>query len=255
MIMAFFFLLGGCLASFSLWLAQTYVNGTSYFRARSHCPQCGKALCAYDMIPVFSYLVLKGKCRHCQKPIPLLYLATEVLCGLFATAIYSSFGLHAQTFLLLALLFLLFTVSLVDYYITILPDCMLLPAFLVFPPLFIACGLITTSEALTGFLVALGSSAGLRAAFYLLRKKEGLGMGDVKLFALAGALCGWQLLPLLFFLSASLALLVVAGLHVAGKVDSRALWRYRIPFGPFIAASTLGVILLRQIGAYALFLF
>lgn len=255
MILAFFFLLGGCLASFSLWLAQTYVNDTSYFRARSHCPQCGKALCAYDMIPVFSYLVLRGRCRHCQKPIPRMYLATEILCGLLSMAIYSFFGVHCQTFLLLALLFLLFTVSLVDYHITILPDCMLLPAFLVFPPLFIYCGLITTREALTGFLVALGSSAALRAAFYLFRKKEGLGLGDVKLFALAGALCGWQFLPLLFFFSASLALLVLAGLHVAGRVDSHEVWRYRLPFGPFIAASTLGIILLRQTGAYPLFLF
>lgn len=251
--LALFFLLGGCLASFSLWLAQTYVDGTSYFRARSQCPRCGRTLAARDMIPVFSYLLLKGKCRFCQKPIPLVYLATEVLCGLCAAAIYAVCGLQAQTFLLLALLFLLLTVSLVDYAITILPDCMLLPAFLVFPPLFVCCGLLTAGEALTGFLAGLGSSAGLRAAFYLLRGKEGLGMGDVKLFALAGALCGWQLLPLLYFISASLALLVVAVLYAAGRLDRRALRHYRIPFGPFIAASTLGVILLRLMGACSLY--
>lgn len=255
MMMVFFFFLGGCLASFSLWLAQTYVNDTSYFRTRSCCPQCGKALCPYDMIPVFSYLFLKGKCRRCGAPIPLIYLATEVLFGLFSMAIYFLFGMHSQTILLLALLLLLFTISLVDYYITILPDCMLLPSFLVFPPLFIYCGLITAADALSGFLAAFICSAGLRAVFYLLRKKEGLGLGDVKLFALAGALCGRQFLPLLFFLSASLALLVLAGLYATGRVEGHTLRHYRLPFGPFIAASLFIVILLHRIGAYSLFLF
>ena len=255
MMMLFFFLVGGGLASFSLWFAQTYVNGTSYFRARSCCPHCGKNLCTYDMIPIFSYLLLRGKCRHCQQQISLLYLTAEVMCGLFAAAIYVCFGISPATFVLLLLLLVLFTASLVDYFVTLLPDVMILPALLIFPPLFIICGLLTIEDALLGFLIAFTITAGLRTVFFLLRKKEGLGLGDIKLFALAGALCGWQFLPLLFFMSASLALLAMAGLLVLGKVNRQMIWRYRLPFGPFIAASLLCVILLRQTATSSLFLF
>ncbi len=255
MMMAVFFLLGGGLASFALWLAQTYANGASWLRARSRCPHCGKNLCAYDMIPVFSYLLLRGKCRHCGKQISAVHLMTESLCGLLSTAIYACFGMSSATIILLLLLLFLFTISLVDCYSTLLPDVMLLPAFLIFPPLFVFCDFLSAGDALTGFLTALGSSAGLRSAFFLLRRKEGLGLGDVKLFALAGALCGWQLLPLIFFLSAGLALLALVGLLATGRMDSRAIWRCRFPFGPFIAASLVSVFLLRQVSAQALFLF
>lgn len=255
MMTAFFFLLGGGLTSFALWLAETYASGASWLRARSCCPHCRKNLCAYDMIPVFSYLLLRGKCRHCGKRIPAVHLMTESAGGLFSAAIHACFGMSSTTIVLLLLLLFLFTISLVDWYITILPDVMLLPAFLVFPPFFVFCGLLSAGDALTGFLIALGSSAGLRSAFFLLRKKEGLGLGDVKLFALAGALCGWQLLPLLFFLSAGFALLGLAGLLAVGRMNSRTIWSCRLPFGPFIAASTVGVILLRQTSAQALFFF
>lgn len=252
MIIAFFFLFGGVLGSFALWIVQTYVNEASYLRARSCCPHCEKSLCAYDMVPVFSYIVLHGKCRYCGEYISAVYFITEIFCGLCSTTVYIFFGISAVTCILLLLLLFLFTISLVDYYLTILPDVMLFPAFLIFPLLFIFFELLSPKDALLGLLIAFGSSASLRGAFFLLRKKEGLGLGDVKLFALAGALCGPQLLPQIFFLSASLALLVLLGLLAVGKMDRETIWRCRVPFGPFIAISIFIAILLRQAGTHGL---
>ena len=245
-----FFLVGGTLASFSLWLAQTYVSGGSYVRARSCCPHCGATLGARDLVPVFSYLLLRGRCRHCGHRIAPLYVLTEALCGAIAVVIYWITGLTPITGLFLLLLLFLLTLSLVDWFCTLLPDVMVLPALLIFPVLFVSFGRLSASDALWGLLAGFASSAGLRSLFFWIRKKEGLGFGDVKLFALAGALCGWPYLPLLFFLSASLALLIMGGLFLSGSIPRQELLRYRLPFGPCIAASLLVAMLLREVGIY-----
>ncbi|HBH26489.1 MAG TPA: prepilin peptidase [Rhodospirillaceae bacterium] len=227
-----FLLLGLALGSFATALAARAEAGRTWtmFTGRSACPACGTTLTARDLVPVLSWLLARGRCRHCGARISPAYPATEVGCALAALAIYATHGATLESALLMAALPLLAALLLVDLRAYLLPDILVMPIGLM--GLWLNPGLEHIAAA--ALYAALPWAVGWAMSRVL--KKDALGLGDVKFCAAAGAWLGLGPLPWFF---------VVAG--VAG-IALGATWRWAgrgaaFPFGPALIAA-LAVLLL-----------
>ncbi len=205
----------------------------------SHCPQCFVKIRFWQNIPVISYIILCGQCSNCKTRIPIRYLLVETLCLLFSMIAAIQFGLSFELLAVLILTWLLLAMTFIDFKHQILPDVLTLP--LLWLGLLVSCfNLFTTShDAILGAIFGYAFFWIVNQTFKLFTKKDGIGQGDFKLLAAAGAWLGWQLLPFIILTSSILAL--VFGISVITfKKQSR---KIPIPFGPFIAiALWLGVI-------------
>ena len=231
--------LGAVLGSFLNCLAWRKVHGESVWRGRSHCATCGHVLSAADLVPVFSWLFLKGKCRYCGEKISPRYMLTELFLGLGYLGIFLRYGLSVQTLRLMVLSGILLAVGLVDLESYEIPDSFLLTAFLwwlaTIPLLLWEAHILDSSfsikkeivqGALGGFVVA-GALLALSLLFDKITGKESLGGGDIKLLFVTGLYLGLGGNLLNLILSCVLGLIFVA------VVKQR-----RIPFGPAITLST-----------------
>ena len=108
------FALGAALGSFLNCMAWRIVHNESVLKGRSHCAVCGHVLGAADLVPVFSYLFLKGKCRYCGKTISPRYMLAEVVSGIAFVLCFLRFGLSFRTVQAMVLFCILFALSLVD---------------------------------------------------------------------------------------------------------------------------------------------
>ncbi len=200
---------------------------------RSHCPQCGRAIAHRDNIPILSYLLLQGRCRHCNLEIGLSYPMTEIVAAGITLAPTLTLGLGPEALLLTALGWLCLTMALIDL------EQLLLPDGLVFTALWLGLlanmwGLFASLEdAILGVVAGYLVLWGMNQAFLLVRGRAGMGQGDFKLCAALGAWLGWQYLPTVL-LSAALCGLVFALPRLALR---RSHFGQPIPFGPWLALS------------------
>jgi len=196
----------------------------------SHCPACNKPISWHDNIPVISFLLLKGRCRHCQAEISLRYPLLELFMGVSWAYLAWHFGLSAQLVMALTLVSLLWILSLIDLETGLLPDVLTLPGIVV--GLAFSLWLGNPVDSLIGAVAGYGVFWVVARAFLLFTGREGLGYGDFKLLAMLGAFFGWQALPVIV-LMASLAGIVIGSLFLlASGRHARA----PVPFGPFLAA-------------------
>jgi len=206
---------------------------------KSHCIFCDAPIKIWHNIPVLSYLILGGKCAACKSIIPLRYLIVEVLTCIFSVVIAYEFGFSWECFEVLVFSWFLIAVTFIDIDHQILPDILTLS--LLWIGLLVNCFDVFTNshDAILGAIIGYGFFWVVNTLFRLVRKKEGIGHGDFKLMAAAGAWLGWQLLPFVILCSSVLALLIGGGyLLLKGKPSS-----VPIPFGPFIAiAMWFGII-------------
>ena len=212
---------------------------------RSRCRSCSSPIPFYLNIPVFSYLFLRGRCRECKAPFSVRYLVVEALCASLFALIFAAVGF--KWFLLEALVFAfgLIVVSGIDADQMILPDSFTLSGTI----LGLLGGLLNPERSFweAGF----GAAAGglifwATGRLYLeIRKKEGMGLGDVKLAAWTGAVLGWKILPFIVFFSSFLGMLVGLGLTVFKKRPFDA----PLPFGPFLSLGALIGLLLQEFEA------
>lgn len=244
-------LLGLLLGSFASCAGHRLAHGGSVlFPARSFCPACRHTLSWRENIPLFGWLLLRGRCRHCAARISLRYPLAELASGVFAWAAWQSFGPtpHFVAALFFGLLFLV--LSLVDLECYLLPDLLTLPGAAaalacssLLPPLW-TLG-IGWRAALLGALAGGGGLWLVGELYRRARGVEGLGLGDVKLMLVIGALLGPAAVPLCVFLAACLALPV--GLAVirsrSNSADEDSL-HTRLPFGPFLCAAALCYLLI-----------
>jgi leader peptidase (prepilin peptidase)/N-methyltransferase len=230
------FLFGTIIGSFlNVVILRLPDPGTSIVFPSSHCPKCKKSLSWYENIPILSYLVLGGKCSHCKVSISPQYPIVELLTGLLAVAVIANFGLS-----LTALGFFLFCAALVtiiwiDLHHQIIPDVISLPGIIFGFAFSFISFFVTWQESLIGLLAGGGIFYAVSYSYYLLRRQEGLGGGDIKLLAMLGAFLGWQ--SLLFIIFASSVTGTVAGLFAMRSQKKGG--ATRIPFGPFLAVSGL----------------
>lgn len=251
--------LGCCMGSFINCMAWRIVHGESWTSGRSHCASCGHPLSAGDLVPVVSWLALRGRCRYCGERIAARYMFTELLCGACFLVVLVAFGFTVQTAALMVLCCLLLGLSLVDLDSMIIPNGFIL-AGMVLWVLMIAgqavagelaggpegslgtlwLGMFGGNALLACIVDGLGGALALSMlvllvsmAFGKVAGKEGMGMGDIKLYFVVTLFMGFGCGLLNLFLSCVVGLVFAL---VAGK-------RKQFPFGPSIAAATLMTLL------------
>ena len=223
-------LLGLSVGSFLNVCIYRLPRGESLAYPPSRCPRCGKRLAWYDNVPVVSWLVLRGRCRQCRAPISPQYPIIEALTALLALLVVLMTppgALLASRLILTVILIVLFMIDLEHQ---ILPNVITLPGIAVG----LAFSLFTFPgpvNSILGILLGAGILYGIAAAYYALRKEEGMGMGDVKMLAMIGAFLGWRAV-LLTLIMASFAGSVVG---VALMSLQRGGMKYALPFGTFLA--------------------
>lgn len=201
-------------------------------RKGSHCPHCKHPLAAWENIPLLSWLVLRGHCRHCKAPISIQYPVVELLTGVASAIVVWKFGLGWHAAAALAFTWMLIAASGIDFRTQLLPDSLTLPLLWLgllvsLVPLF-----VTARESLIGAAVGYVALWLVYWIFKLATGKEGMGYGDFKLFAVAGAWLGYAaLLPVIILSALAGAIIGGIALKVGGKDRS-----VPIPFGPFLAA-------------------
>jgi leader peptidase (prepilin peptidase)/N-methyltransferase len=206
--------------------------GLNLAKPPSACPACGMRIKPYDNIPVVSYLILGGKCRRCRAPIPFSYILTEILTPLAFIVLYHHFGLSLHFFASALFTSALIALAFIDFKHKILPDHIVFPG--------IALGLIYAffredGLGIVGALLGAAAGAGfllvVYGGYWLVRKKEGMGLGDVTMMAMVGIFLGW-LPALLTIILASLAG-VLAGILVI--VVRKKDFQFLMPYGTFLA--------------------
>ncbi|MCP4578995.1 MAG: prepilin peptidase [Deltaproteobacteria bacterium] len=201
----------------------------------SSCPNCGEKIRFYDNIPLISYLLLLGRCRHCRSPLAWHYPLVEALTALLSMALFIRYGLSYQYFLYLLFTAALVTISFIDLHHQIIPDVLSLSGIVVGCAASFALDSVSWLDSLIG-LVAGGGSLFLVAVVYeRITGREGMGGGDIKLLAMIGAWMGWRHLHLIVLLSSLVGAIVgISFLLMAGKG-----FRVRIPFGPFLSLGAM----------------
>ena len=198
---------------------------------RSHCPKCQHQIRAWQNIPLFSYLFLRGRCSSCRNPIPLRYPLTELLTGILSLAIAWHFGPGWQTVAALLLTWTLITLSIIDIDYQILPDNITLPFMWLGLGLSLFAVFADSHSAIIGALLGYLSLWSIFQLFRLLTGKEGMGYGDFKLLALLGAWLGWQHLLTIVLLSSLVGAIIGISMIILRGHDRSI----PIPFGPYLA--------------------
>lgn len=227
-------LFGAVIGSFLNVVIYRVPLGQSIVTPPSRCPKCGSLLAWYDNIPVLGWLLLSGRCRTCGNPISIQYPIVELITALlFVLAVWLTppGPLLASRLLLICLLIALFGIDLEHQ---ILPNSITLPG--------IGAGVLLSviappgwRDALLGVLLGGGVLYGIAGAYFLWRREEGLGMGDVKMLAMIGAFLGWKAVLVTLVLSSFSGAAIGVALIAAEKGGMKL----KLPFGTFLAIGAL----------------
>jgi leader peptidase (prepilin peptidase)/N-methyltransferase len=231
-------LIGAAIGSFLNVCIRRIPAGESLVLPASHCPKCNNPIRLYDNIPIISYLLLQGKCRHCREKISLQYPLVELLTAIMALLLFWKFGLNLK--LLCSFLFTcsLIVIAFVDLEHQIIPDVITLPGIpICFLMAVFAMG-ISWWDAALGLLIGGGILYVIALAYELIRKAEGMGGGDIKLLAMLGAFFGWKSLFFILFVSSFLGAIVGLTVILSKGKDMK----YAVPFGPFLSLAAIAYI-------------
>jgi leader peptidase (prepilin peptidase) / N-methyltransferase len=202
---------------------------------RSRCPHCGAQLSALDNIPLLSFLILRGRCRHCRAPISWRYPLVEAATATLFVACLEVFGLSWHALVAAAFGCLLIALAGIDKEHFLLPDALTLPGLAAGLLVSLRADWIDWRQALLGAAIGGGGLWLLAQAWWLLRKEEGMGLGDVKMLAMVGAFLGWQGVLVTVFLGSLAGALVGLALIAVGRLDLGS----RLPFGVFLAGGAM----------------
>jgi leader peptidase (prepilin peptidase)/N-methyltransferase len=220
---------GLVIGSFINVVAYRLPRGESIVKPRSRCPSCGRQIAAYDNVPLVSWLLLRGRCRHCKASISVRYPLIEAATAALFVGVGIQHGTNPELWPGLAFMAMLVAVTAVDLEHRIVPNKVLAPAAV----LALILWALADTDRLPENLLAAAAAGG---AFLLVNLvyPRGMGMGDVKLAAVMGLYLGASV-------GAALAIAVVAGAigglaaaRLAG-VDSSGARKFEIPFAPFMA--------------------
>ncbi len=197
----------------------------------SHCPNCEKKIKIFDLLPVISYLLLKGRCRFCGERVGIRYPVVEAITGILFIALLLRFDINLVLLKYTVLICILIITTFIDLEYYIIPNEIVLAGLAAGVILHYPAGDITVISSLYGIL----SSAGFLLFVYLISllifKQEGMGMGDVKLSLVMGLFLGWPLSIMAVFLACCFA----GGLGIFLLLLKKKSRGDIIPFGPFLA--------------------
>jgi leader peptidase (prepilin peptidase)/N-methyltransferase len=208
--------------------------GQSLVTPPSRCRKCGYSLRWFDNIPVLSWLFLRGRCRKCGVSVSWQYPLVELITGvLFLLVVWlTPMGpLVAARLILVCILIVLFGIDLEHQ---ILPNSITLPG-IVIGLLFSLVAPPGIKDALIGTLLGGGILYAIAYAYFLWRREEGMGMGDVKMLAMIGAFLGWKAVLVTIVLASLSGAVIGVGMMSMQKGDMK----YALPFGTFLALGAL----------------
>lgn len=228
------FLFGLVVGSFLNVVIYRLPLGESVAWPGSRCTSCDRALSWFENIPVFSWAVLRGRCRTCHASISWVYPLVELTTGVLFVVTYLVYGLTPIFAVRLVFGCAMIVLFAIDYEHQILPNVITLPGIVLgfASSLFLPPG---WTSSLIGLVVGGVFPFVVAEGYMRLRGKEGMGMGDLKMFAMVGAFLGWPMVWITLILSSVLGI-IIGG--TALMVSKRG-FATRIPFGTFIAVAAL----------------
>ena len=231
------FVLGTFLGSFFNVVGWRLPKGESIVSPPSHCPKCNHQLKFWELIPVLSFLLQRGKCTSCKQKISWFYPLFELCCGLLFALAFVAYGCTLQLLIALTFVSLLIIVMVSDYNFMIIPDEVLV-FFGVLLSIEIVCiqGYQALIFALGNGCLAMAIIYGLKLLGDFLFKKESMGGGDIKLLFIFGLVLGWPIAVLSILLGSIIGLPM--SLIILYKTKN-----HEIPFGPFLSIGALILLL------------
>lgn len=234
------FILGIVIGSFLNVCIFRLPLGKSVATSPSACPACQHRLGPLDLIPVLSYLLLRGKCRYCKAKISAQYPLVEAANGVLWTLLYMRFGLVWPLLVYMALVSLLVVISVIDLKHMEIPDGLVVAGLILGAAQLMASVFTMHFDVWHSYVIGLfagGLPLLLISLFCLyVLKKDAMGGGDIKLMAFAGLVIGWKLVIVAYIIGIFSGALIGVFLMTSGKRKRSD----AIPFGPFLS---LGVVL------------
>ena len=235
------FAIGAVVGSFLNVVIHRYPRDESIVFPASHCPRCNAPIRAYDNIPILSYIVLAGRCRSCRAPISPRYPLVELANALFYLAVFQRTGVALAFIPIAAIVSMTIILIFIDAEIQILPNVITYPGIVVgfvigaLPPI---ASLATSDSLMTsaaGAVIGAGFLLAVALTYKLIRRIEGMGLGDVKMMAMVGAALGWEGVLEVMLVGSIVG--AVIGVPIALRTEKRM--RYELPFGVFLGYATL----------------
>lgn len=197
----------------------------------SHCRSCSTPLAWYDNIPLFSYLVRRGRCRVCGAQFSARYFWVELLTAALAVLLVAQFGLSLVALGYFVFAAALIVITFIDVDHQIIPDVISLPGILLGLLFSALSPQVTFRESLIGAGLGAGVLLTVALGYWAVTKREGMGGGDIKLLAMIGAFLGWQAIPFTLLVASCTGSVI----GIATMIRRRADTRLALPFGPFLA--------------------
>ena len=220
--------LGALIGSFLNVCILRWPKEASVVRPRSRCPGCGQLIAWHDNIPIVSWLLLRGRCRHCRTAISIQYPLVELTSALLWAFMAWRYGLELKGLQGAVFFTLLLGIALTDAREYIIPDEFSLGGLVIGILFSLAGGFTGVAYALLGAAVGFGLLWAVGAAGTKIFKEDAMGGGDIKMMAMVGAFVGWQGVLLTVFLGALLGTLVFVPLSLVGR-------KRLVPFGVFLS--------------------
>ncbi|MFL0195445.1 prepilin peptidase [Clostridium sp. WILCCON 0269] len=233
------FILGTIMGSFLNVCIYRIPKGESVVYPPSHCTNCNKEIKAYDLIPVISYIILRGKCRHCEKKISLRYPMLEFITGLLYLLTYIKFGIGVNLIKYIVFISIMIVVGMIDFDTT---DVYFkttgtgIIAGIIFLGIYLYMGLPIKTYIYGGML-----GGGLLTLIILITK-GGMGWGDAEISLVCGLFLGLKYTVLMIFLALVIGAVVGVALILSGKKSKKDY----IPFGPFIVIASVVTVFFGQ---------
>ncbi|MBI5037303.1 MAG: prepilin peptidase [Candidatus Kerfeldbacteria bacterium] len=205
--------------------------GVSFVRGRSYCPHCKHDLSTWDLIPVFSFVMLRGKCRYCHKPISWQYPLVELATGLLLGLLWWKFGVSVQFFVYSVYTIFLIVMFVYDLRYYLILDRVSIPAMVVSAILSIVVLRVAVIDLFIGAVIG----GGFFYVQYIISRGKWIGGGDIRLGVVMGLMLGYPYILIAFFIAYCCGSLVGIGLIVAHTKK----WKSQVPFGTFLTAATI----------------
>jgi len=225
----------------------------------SHCTLCNEPISFYNNIPILSYLFLRGKCSKCNSKISFRYPLVEILTGLLFLATVWSFGLSIETLFYLIFISALIPITFIDLEHMIIPNVITYPGIIVgilynalktdwnyslelinnfslgMQSFFLLLSEVPILDSIFGVILGGGILLLIAYVYEVVKKRQGMGMGDVKLLAMIGAFFGWEGVLFVIFLGSILGSVIGISIIIAKRGDLK----YALPFGPFLSIAAV----------------
>ncbi len=253
------FIFGSIIGSFLNVCIYRLPREESIVYPGSHCTSCDQSISFYNNIPILSYLFLNGKCSKCKSKISPRYPIVEILTGLLFLTTVWSFGLTTQTFFYLIFISSIVAITFIDLEHMIIPNVITYPGIIVgilynalktdwdnswesiskfsfgIQDFFSLLNELPILNSLFGVILGGGILLVIAYSYEIIKKRQGMGMGDVKLLAMIGAFFGWEGVLFVIFLGSILGSVIGISIIIAKRGDLK----YALPFGPFLSIAAV----------------